>query len=216
MIRSVFVLFTLYLTLQGCSMIKGAHVKNIPQRPIVEEQDTPFVFKEAYQQEGLHSTQAHIVNDNDFVNIEASMQYVWWTPTASLDVFTSPALKQSDTDVKASTAHTTPLLSKGNSQACAEIICPDSSDSCGSIATCDGQICDDAKRNEYTCADDKCESVNALHNIEVAKGETRCEQYPERDICPEMTACKKERNQASSNVSMEQARRLLWDETTNE
>ncbi|MAI65715.1 MAG: hypothetical protein CL600_12735 [Alteromonas sp.] len=216
MTRSVFVLFTLCLTLQGCSMMKGAHVKDIPQRPIVEEQDTPFVFKEAYQQEGLHSTQTHVVNDNDFVDIEASMQYVWWTPSASLDVFNSPAVDQNNTGVQAPVAHTTPLLSKDTNQSCAEIICPDSSDSCGSIAICDGQVCSEAKRNEYTCTDDKCETVKALHSIEVAKGETGCDRYPERDICPEMTACKKEFNQASTKVSMKQARRLLWEETANE
>ena len=216
MTRSVFVLFTLCFTLQGCSMITGAHVKDIPQRPIVEEQDTPFVFKEAYQQEGLHSTQAHIVNDNDFVDIKASMQYVWWTPTASLDVFKTPSDNQNDIDPKTPKAHTTPLLREGTNQSCAEIICPDSSDLCGSIATCNGQVCDEAKRNEYNCTDDKCETVKALHSIEVAKGETRCEQYPERDICPEMTACKKEFNQVSPKVSLRQASRLLWSETANE
>lgn len=216
MTRSVFVLFTLCLTMQGCSIMQGAHVKDIPQRPIVEEQDTPFVFKEAYQQEGLHSTQVHIVNDNDFVDIEASMQYVWWTPSASLDVFNTPVDKKSNSEQLKPTANTTPLLSTDINHSCAEIICPDSSGTCGSISTCDGQVCEESKRDEYTCLDENCKSVKALRSIEVAKGETLCEQYPERDFCPEMTACKSAFNTSPSDISIKQASRLIWEETINE
>ena len=213
MIKSVFVFFALCLSLQGCSMMKDANVKDIPQRPIVEEQDTPFVFKEAYQQQGLYSTQTRVVNDNDFVDIEPSMQYVWWTPTAAMDIYKPTSNSKNEAD---NSANTTPILSNDIKQACATIICSDSSEVCGSIAICDGKICDESKENEYSCMLDSCETVKALHKIEVAKGETQCAHYPERDICPQMTACKSSSSKGLSKVTMKQATRLLWEEAIHE
>ena len=51
-----YLLIALTTALQGCSVL-GPRPSDIPQRPIMEEQDTPFVFKQAYQTEGLYSTQ---------------------------------------------------------------------------------------------------------------------------------------------------------------
>lgn len=220
---------TSIIVLQGCVMLNERHVQDIPQRPIVEEQDTPFVFKEAYQKEGLYSTQTHVETPNDFVDIAASTEYVWWFPTASTDVYSAsidmqePPLESDSQDAQPTQpaaakntlpAHTTSLV-KALDVTCADIFCLDSNTRCGTIEVCSGALCDEAKQAEYQCQDEHCSQVTASMSINVAKGESLCDKYPERDVCPQSTVCK-QMDLDKSGVTLNQAKRLAFKELDSE
>lgn len=216
MFKTAFTLLTLIACLQGCTMLRMEYGKqDIPARPIIEEQDTPFVFKQAYQTEGLYATQVYLENQNDFVDIAPSVQYVWWTPSASEDVFAvieAPAQAQTledavdaqnapasdkaqDSETEADdksvkTMPAPPILSTQPAYQCAMIYCDGHDTPCGAIRTCDGNVCDAKKRDEYTCLDELCTKVQAKTIIEVAKGEIKCPEFPERYMCSQSTDCK--------------------------
>ena len=210
--------------LSACS--QTPFVADIPPRPIVEEQDTPFAFKQAYQVDGLYSTQMVVTNDNDFVDIEASEQYVWWPAQATSDLTAGVRVgevAQHDDDDENGAADSgatvmpaTPLKVHGEvamieGNACGQILC-EQGEPCGAIFICDGQICNDMKRDDYKCLDDACSTMQALHIIEVAKGESACSHYPERDICPQYSACKQKMKGARTRVSVEVVEALIDSE----
>lgn len=235
-----YLLIALTTALQGCSVL-GPRPSDIPQRPIMEEQDTPFVFKQAYQTEGLYSTQIYMAPDNDFVDIAPSVQYVWWSPSASSDVFTPARRLDDDTDDTADEVveeQVTVAAPEPDSESngdedeelpvtqitgsrpefdCATIIC-DQRDSgpCGVIQVCNGQVCEADKRDEYTCLDDACSEVQAKTIIEVAKGEVLCHKFPERYMCPQMTNCKATPPIGENTVSIEAAQKLFIEGETDE
>ena len=220
MYKSALILLILISSVQGCSMLHLDHAKkDIPPRPIIEEQDTPFVFQQAYQTEGLYATQVYLENQNDFVEIASSIQYVWWTPFATENVFTvvkptdseSTTINNGDSPAMVKNMPATPLIMNEMQNACAMIYCDGHKETCGAIQTCNGKVCDEKKRNEYSCMNESCSQVKAKTIIEVAKGEIKCSKYPERYICPQSTACKLKPTK-NEKVSLKVARKLFAGE----
>ena len=229
-----YLLIALTTALQGCSVL-GPRPSDIPQRPIMEEQDTPFVFKQAYQTEGLYSTQIYMAPDNDFVDIAPSVQYVWWSPSASSDVYTparriddieesadeaveeqgTVAATEPDSEINGDDEEELPVTQITGSRPefdCATIICdPRDSGPCGVIQVCNGQVCEAGKRDEYTCLDDACSEVQAK-----TKGEVLCHKFPERYMCPQMTTCKATPPIGDNTVSIEAAQKLFMEGETDE
>lgn len=223
--KSTLLFIVISLGLQGCSVLKP-HVKDLPPRPIMEEQDTPFVFKQGYQTEGLYSTQVLVETPNDFVDIQSSVQYVWWSPSASLNVFAEikseepPTMpEEAETETKPQALGTqasheppvTPINPTTTAFVCAMIMCDGSETPCGAIELCDGQVCDEDKRSEYDCMNETCSQVHAKTSIEVAKGDIKCPDFPERFMCPQKTECKFAPEHTDGTVSIKAAQRLFME-----
>jgi hypothetical protein len=201
-------ILTIAAFITGCAS-KQAFVET--DYPVIEEQDTPFIFKQAYQHTGAVVTQTSLPVASDFVVIAESEQYVFWRPVAQQALIVEPvtdtasdvtddkverptedaeiAPQEADNEVK-DTLDSSLIVRDDEivSGECTKILCNDESH-CGNIEKCGTAPCDSSFTGSYACVGEGCSAFSVDYEP-TAKANPDCQKHPHLFECPTMTSCK--------------------------